>query len=153
MTVPGFHIIACIMKNLGFIRLHLRFQLDTISINHNWINASNIDKMWLSMLKNLEDVKKEIIEFRNTMEDWENHCQMLLKTCFGIDFSGFYDFLCYILEKRKSSINAKNNLVMFGEWVIGQCYLEYDLKKVREVLDMFLDHADVKLCLENNFNV
>ncbi|KAG0429129.1 hypothetical protein HPB47_023936 [Ixodes persulcatus] len=39
---------------------------DTISINHNWFNGCNIDIVWKSLLKALDDVEKEICELRDT---------------------------------------------------------------------------------------
>ncbi|CAH4006589.1 unnamed protein product [Pieris brassicae] len=39
---------------------------DTISINHNFINSCNIEKVWNALQKNLSDVEKEIEEFKDS---------------------------------------------------------------------------------------
>lgn len=102
------------------------------------------------MLNHLEDVKNEIKEFKNTMENWTSHCQMLLKSCFGMDFSEFHKFLSYIFETRKYYINSRKRLTVFGKYAIGDYYLKFDLKRVKEILDIFYLHADVKSFLKNN---
>lgn len=52
-------------------------QEDTISINHNWLNGCNIDIMWQFLQNELLSVQKEISEWRNTMDSWHQHCQVL----------------------------------------------------------------------------
>lgn len=52
-------------------------QEDTISINHNWLNGCNIDIMWQFLQNELSSVQKEIDEWRNTMDSWHQHCQVL----------------------------------------------------------------------------
>lgn len=53
-------------------------QEDTISINHNWLNGCNVDIMWQFLQNELLSVQKEISEWRNTMDSWHQHCQVLL---------------------------------------------------------------------------
>lgn len=53
-------------------------QEDTISINHNWLNGCTIDIMWQFLQNELLSVQKEISEWRNTMDSWHQHCQVLL---------------------------------------------------------------------------
>lgn len=57
-------------------------QEDTISINHNWLNGCNIDIMWQFLQNELLSVQKEISEWRNTMDSWHQHCQVLLIIAF-----------------------------------------------------------------------
>lgn len=52
-------------------------QEDTISINHNWLNGCNVDIMWQFLQNELLSVQKEIKEWRNTMDSWHQHCQVL----------------------------------------------------------------------------
>lgn len=52
-------------------------QEDTISINHNWLNGCNIDIMWQFLQTELSSVQKEISEWRNTMDSWHQHCQVI----------------------------------------------------------------------------
>lgn len=58
--------------------LYYVLQEDTISINHNWLNGCNIDIMWQFLQNELLSVQKEISEWRNTMDSWHQHCQVLL---------------------------------------------------------------------------
>lgn len=63
------------------------FQEDTISINHNWLNGCNVDIMWQFLQNELMSVQKEISEWRNTMDSWHQHCQVLLKMVFLLKHS------------------------------------------------------------------
>lgn len=60
-----------------FLSLFFTLQEDTISINHNWLNGCNIDIMWQFLQNELSSVQKEIDEWRNTMDSWHQHCQVL----------------------------------------------------------------------------
>ena len=51
-------------------------QEDTISINHNWLNAANIDICWDFVKASLVSVEQEIAEHRATMDNWVEHCQV-----------------------------------------------------------------------------
>ncbi|XP_065222081.1 2-oxoglutarate and iron-dependent oxygenase JMJD4 [Planococcus citri] len=122
--------------------------MDTISINHNWINGCNIDKMWLSMKRNLDDVQKEISCFKDTMDNWHSHCQLILKSCFGMDFEDFYKLIMFILKCRKSCVDRKTPLNVYGGWVIGPNHLNYDYLQVRELMESFLNEENVKSLLK-----
>jgi len=51
-------------------------QEDTISINHNWLNAANVDICWKYVKGSLVSVEQEIAEHRATMHNWMEHCQV-----------------------------------------------------------------------------
>ena len=51
------------------------FQEDTISINHNWINGSNIGRTWEFLCQSLDEVKKEISDCKD-MDGWHAQCQV-----------------------------------------------------------------------------
>ncbi|XP_045511670.1 2-oxoglutarate and iron-dependent oxygenase JMJD4 homolog isoform X3 [Colias croceus] len=71
---------------------HQVFNLhDTISVNHNFINSCNIEKVWMALLKNLEDVEKEIAEFKDSPE-FVSQCQVILKSLFGNLKTCLFDF-------------------------------------------------------------
>ncbi|KAI8435730.1 hypothetical protein MSG28_003973 [Choristoneura fumiferana] len=63
-------------------------ELDTISINHNWVNACNIEEVWKALEKSLKSVEHEIEEFKDTPE-FVDQCQLILKSMFeySLDFS------------------------------------------------------------------
>ncbi|XP_045536113.1 2-oxoglutarate and iron-dependent oxygenase JMJD4 [Papilio machaon] len=73
--------------------------LDTISINHNFINASNLELVWEALKSNLSSVEKEIEEFRNTPE-FVSQCQLILNSVFGMDYIAFINFIIHIGGKR-----------------------------------------------------
>lgn len=92
----------------------------------------------------LDDVMKEISCFKDSMDNWHQHCQLILKSCFGMDFNDFYKFLKFILKSRKQSLETKQPHRVYGGWIIGSNHLKFDLKKVEEVLRNFQN--------DNNFN-
>lgn len=73
---------------------------DTISINHNWVNGCNLANMWHFLQQELQAVQHEVGEWKDSMPDWHHHCQVIMKSCTGINFEEFYHFLKIIAEKR-----------------------------------------------------
>ena len=53
----------------------LYFQEETISINHNWINAFNIDLCWKYLKDQLASAEREIIEWKH-VEEFSEQCQV-----------------------------------------------------------------------------
>nr|XP_018904443.1 PREDICTED: jmjC domain-containing protein 4 [Bemisia tabaci] len=111
---------------------------DTISINHNWINACNIHQVWTSLKANLEAVKKEVSDCQD-MDDWFEHCQLMLKSTFGMNYEEFYRFLFYVGTKRIEHLNQNELLSSFQTWKFGREHMLYDLVKIKEVLLLFID--------------
>lgn len=111
---------------------------DTISINHNWVNGCNIRKMLTSMMKDLEAVRKEI-EDCNSMEGFEEHCQVMLNASFGMDFYKFYDFIKYIGISRMEMFEKRRSRVLFHGHKIGENHILFDLKAIRNVLTTFIN--------------
>lgn len=71
------NLLACYLIVTMEFCLIFVLQEDTISINHNWLNGCNIDIMWQFLQNELSSVQKEINEWRNTMDSWHQHCQVL----------------------------------------------------------------------------
>lgn len=121
------------------------FQEDTISVNHNWVNGCNIDKMWRSLCKNLDAVKSEISDCRD-MDGWAEHCQLMLNATFGLDFQGFCKFLLFILKSRMQHLTENTQLKVYGDWYFGKNHLLFDLFQGRNILIQLSSNADfVKL--------
>lgn len=99
---------------------------DTISINHNWINGCNVENMFDSMMATLKDVQKEIEDCKE-MDGFEQQCQVILKSTFGMDFKQMFQFLQYIATKRLNSKNVKRNHVVF------------DLNAIKTVLNKMIN--------------
>lgn len=117
---------------------------DTISINHNWINGCNVLNMWQSLIDNLDKVKKEISDCSD-MDNWLEHCQLMLKTSYGLDFIMFYRFLHHIAVKRINFLVNNEEIIQFDSWILGRNHTIFDLRKIKEVLELFISHADFNI--------
>lgn len=115
---------------------------DTISINHNWVNGCNVSAMWRFLQAELSAVQREIGEWRETMEDWEQHCQMLLKSCTGIDYKEFYTFLKIIAEHRIQALQEPSTLQDPHTLAPGPRHLQFDLGKIADTLILLMDNKE-----------
>nr|CAD7423534.1 unnamed protein product [Timema monikensis] len=116
---------------------------DTISINHNWVNGCNIKTMWDSLQNNLLAVKKEVEEYR-AIDGWEDHCQLMLRATYGMNYEEFYNFLHFIATRRLDFLGNNNPNIMFGEWKIGINHAIFDLVQLKKVLDLLLCDSNIK---------
>jgi len=82
--------------------------VDTISINHNWFNASNIQRVYFNLNTELDRVKTEISDCMDD-PDWNNLCQKILREHFGLNHFQLVDLLSFILERRFQE-KTKDNL-------------------------------------------
>lgn len=114
---------------------------DAISINHNWINGCNIHYVWRMLRDELGKVTKEIEDCRD-MENWHEHCQLMLKTSHGMDYAQFYDMLRVIARRRLDALDRGATLQSFSKWTFGVKHRIFDLLSAREVLGEFAE--DVK---------
>lgn len=122
---------------------HQVWNLDnTVSINHNWINGCNINIMFRSLTSHLNSIEKEIEDCK-AMEDFQEHCQLMLNTLFGMDFYKFYDFLKCIALSRISMIQGSTSKTMFHGLTIGNNHIQFDLKSIRDVLVKFVENEVV----------
>jgi dTDP-4-dehydrorhamnose 3,5-epimerase-like enzyme len=48
---------------------------DTISINHNWLNAYNLSWVWDLLWKDYKDTEESIEDIRDICDDFEAICQ------------------------------------------------------------------------------
>ena len=105
---------------------------DTLSINHNWFNATNIQYIWNQLRCELQNVKKEISDcFEVNDEEWKTTCQKVLLASHGMNYSTFIDLLQVILTNR---VKSQTNL--------GPNHLKYDLSKVINVLENVTNVTD-----------
>ncbi|XP_020620520.1 jmjC domain-containing protein 4-like isoform X2 [Orbicella faveolata] len=79
---------------------------DTISINHNWTNACGIYKMWEHLQSELSKVHRSIEDCRD-MENWHEHCQVVLRASCGLNYEEFVEFLDVIASPRIRTITGK----------------------------------------------
>ncbi|KAG5675162.1 hypothetical protein PVAND_005088 [Polypedilum vanderplanki] len=107
---------------------------DVLSINHNWFNGCNIEIIYNNLLKNYEDVKQEIADCSD-MENFEEHCQIMLKSLFGINFEDFIDILIHIGQKRIELIRNKEKQQIFDKFSLGQNHTNFDLNAIAKILE------------------
>uniref|UniRef100_A0A8C5MB44 2-oxoglutarate and iron-dependent oxygenase JMJD4 n=1 Tax=Leptobrachium leishanense TaxID=445787 RepID=A0A8C5MB44_9ANUR len=127
---------------------------DTISINHNWVNGCNVAVMWRFLQAELEAIHVEIGEWRETMDDWDAHCQVIMKSCTGIDYTEFYVFLKMIAENRLRDLQrAPADATPGGSCTMrpaghhtmrpgGPQHNVFDINKVLEVLTLMTRNED-----------
>ncbi|XP_054622473.1 2-oxoglutarate and iron-dependent oxygenase JMJD4 isoform X2 [Dunckerocampus dactyliophorus] len=125
---------------------------DTISINHNWLNGCNVDIMWQFLQIEMSSVQKEIDEWRNTMDSWHQHCQVIMKACSGINYGEFASFLKIIAVNRMALLNAcssgdaSNYPRHLSEALVtlGPYHAAFDLQRVAHILELLLCNEDFK---------
>lgn len=110
--------------------------VDTISINHNWVNGCNIEQVWASLQNNLASVENEINDLRNT-DEFTDQCQLILKSIFGMDFNMFISFVTYIGKKRLSQVKGDN---VDSNYELGTNHILFDLKMLLKIMCLFQDH-------------
>ncbi|KAM8967186.1 2-oxoglutarate and iron-dependent oxygenase JMJD4 [Pelodytes ibericus] len=122
---------------------------DTISINHNWINGCNVSVMWRFLQAELGLIKKEIGEWKETMDDWDNHCQVIMKSCSGIDYKEFYNFLKIIADGRIHELRSPGEdvsrdprLSVSSAAPPGSRHAMFDLQKIADILTLMVDDGD-----------
>lgn len=122
---------------------------DVFSINHNWFNSCNIEIIKENLLQNFQDVKAEIDDCSD-MENFEDHCQLMLKSLFGMDFKDFVEILMHIGMKR---IKSSGSFRLFEKYYIGKNLMNFEQKIIRQVLEEMLNIADtsdeLKLKIQN----
>ncbi|KAM5217689.1 2-oxoglutarate and iron-dependent oxygenase JMJD4 isoform 2-T2 [Hipposideros larvatus] len=118
---------------------------DTISINHNWVNSCNLANMWHFLQQELRAVQQEVSEWKDTMPDWHHHCQVIMKSCSGINLKEFYHFLKVIAERRLLLLEKETGPGE-GEDIegagLGPQQATFDIGRIAEVLASVVAHPD-----------
>ncbi|KAK2514020.1 Jmjd4 [Columba guinea] len=124
---------------------------DTISINHNWVNGCNVAIMWCFLQDELAAVQREINEWKDPMDDWHLQCQLIMKSCTGIDYKEFYNFLKVIAENRISVLEnglddeaSAKNTPKAAISTLGMLHAVFDLKRAVKVLTSLSANEDFK---------
>jgi hypothetical protein len=83
---------------------------DTLSINHNWFNATNLCYVWHQLQDALKLVKKEIEDLKDE-EEFGEQCQLILKANHGMDYKDFVKLIIKIWKIRDAvQIKDEQNL-------------------------------------------
>ncbi|XP_075991778.1 jumonji domain containing 4 [Anticarsia gemmatalis] len=113
-------------------------ELNTISVNHNWINACNVHIVWTALQTNLTMVEHQIEEFKDSPE-YSSQCQLILKSLFGMDFKDFISFLCYIAKKRLNQLEGKSRMGL-SKYILGIDTIKFDLIHILKVMESITTH-------------
>ncbi|XP_062850650.1 2-oxoglutarate and iron-dependent oxygenase JMJD4 [Trichomycterus rosablanca] len=114
---------------------------DTISINHNWMNGCNVDVVWRFLQEELGLMQKEIEEWKETMDSWHQHCQLMMKSCTGMDYAEFASFLRTIAHSRIAYLTSGDTPSKTLS-ALGPHHARFDLQRVRGVLERMLSDED-----------
>ncbi|KAF9158726.1 JmjC domain-containing protein 4 [Mortierella sp. AD011] len=147
---------------------------DTISINHNWCNGSNLDLLLDSICSDLKEVEREIEHLKDVMEEgeWIETCQKLLLLNSGWDWSTLWH-MCMTIRKRvqtqmrhgsleessyltftKDEEEMPRKTPIFQPPLISQQPpLDVTLKRVDAVLDNIKNEKSAKWFLEHIKNL
>ncbi|XP_032951685.1 2-oxoglutarate and iron-dependent oxygenase JMJD4 isoform X2 [Rhinolophus ferrumequinum] len=93
----------------------------------------------------LRAVQREVSEWKDTMPDWHHHCQVIMKSCSGINFEEFYHFLKVIAERRLLLLATETGP---GEGEgnegtgLGPQQAAFDISRIAEVLASVVAHPD-----------
>lgn len=106
---------------------------DSVSVNHNWFNGCNIGRIIDNIINHHEAVEKEISDCKD-MDDFTNHCQLMLKSSFGMNFHELVEILAHITDKRINMIKNGLQFEMFDEFTLGTNHAVSDLKIIVQAL-------------------
>lgn len=127
---------------------------DSVSVNHNWFNGCNINIIADCLLTHYDEVEKEIADCQD-MENFEEHCQLMLKASFGINFYDFVEIIKHIADKRIKALQDGKKIKSFDSFFIGSNHMLFDLKvilrltrRLKENLSVCKFDAIVKLIVE-----
>lgn len=104
---------------------------DTISVNHNWFNGCNIERIWTALFEKYNEVVNEISDCKD-MENFDQHCQLMLKSVFGLNIEMFLDMLNYIAVNRLSILNTDSQTPVNDKKIrLGRKHAIFDLKSIQ----------------------
>lgn len=103
-----------------------------ISINHNFFNGCNVSHVWAAMFESFQNVIKEIDDCRD-MDNFDEHCQVMLKALHGMNFDDFFNLLSIVVNNRIKCVRSGNKLLING-FVLGKNLCIFDLKSCLIVL-------------------
>lgn len=102
---------------------------DTISVNHNWLNGCNVAAVLAGITDNYSKVVKEIDDCKD-MDGFEQHCQVMLKASYGIDFMEFLELLHCVGRRRKLLLNGDSIIAEGSEFEIGLKHCRFDIAAI-----------------------
>lgn len=116
---------------------------DAVSINHNWFNGCNVEIIAESILSHHEEVEREIADCRD-MENFDEHCQLMLKASFGMSFNDFLEILVHIANKRINALQENCSFKVFDKFSFGENHMKFDLQAIKDVLTRLKENNSVR---------
>ncbi|XP_055541078.1 2-oxoglutarate and iron-dependent oxygenase JMJD4 homolog isoform X2 [Wyeomyia smithii] len=114
----------------------------SISVNHNWFNGCNIEHIWINLHDAAEKVTKEIDDCKD-MENFDEHCQIMLNASYGMNFESFLKILTHISEKRIKALKSSVEVIHFDKYRLGVNHIQFDLNAINAVLTMMLSQKEL----------
>ncbi|XP_025241782.1 jmjC domain-containing protein 4 isoform X3 [Theropithecus gelada] len=108
---------------------------------------------WHHQVHNLQElcaVQEEVSEWRDSMPDWHHHCQVIMRSCSGINFEEFYHFLKVIAEKRLLVLREAAAEDGGG---LGFEQAAFDAGRITEVLASLVAHPNFQRVDTSAFSV
>lgn len=143
--VQSFEIIQCAGQTV-FVPSGWHHQVwnmeNTISVNHNWFNGCNIHWIWTAIHGKFNDVLREIDDCKD-MDNFDEHCQLMLKSDFGLDFKMFLEILQCIVDNRLKILQGDHKVIL-NETKLGRKHAIFDLASIRRVLNDFNKKCNIE---------
>lgn len=115
----------------------VRNEADTISVNHNWFNGCNVAFIWQILRTMLDQVRAEIDDCRD-MDDFEGHCQLMLRAAHGMNYDEFFKLLNSVARRRIVGLTTTDEVLANG-FRLGRCHCLFDLQAILGVIREFLE--------------
>lgn len=100
-----------------------------VSVNHNWFNGCNVWHVWQMLRKTYALVRNEIADCAD-MDDFDGHCELMLRADYGMNVAGFVELLRRVAERRLHDGGG----AAFDGFVFGPQHCSFDLRQIRRVL-------------------
>jgi len=84
-------------------------------------------------MKEVEDCKD--------MSNWKEHCQLMLKASYGMDYKQFLEFISFIAKNRLHTMIKKSQVISFNKYCFGRNHCLFDLRTLRNVLEDIITDA------------
>ena len=77
---------------------------ECLSVNANWVNASNLDRLVAAVCEDLSVAQREIADVRSVMtDDWHASCHRMVKANCGFDL----ETVCELIEMMHKRVTAQ----------------------------------------------
>lgn len=88
---------------------------------------------------------KEVDDCKD-MKNWNEHCQLMLKTSYGMDYKQFLEFISFIAKNRLHAMIKKNQVISFNKYRFGRNHCLFDLRALKTILeDIIIDAQDLSV--------